>query len=99
MDMIFMFIAVCPTVFVVGYKMKGTVFVWEKALYQFAKWFFGITLFDLIVLYLRGAGDFDFTYLSVQFVLKYMLCSIGAVIFLSGICKLAEAMLRKKDKR
>lgn len=99
MDMIFMFIAVCPAVFVVGYKMKGTAFAWEKALYQFAKWFFGITLIDFIVLYLRGAGNFDFTYLSVQFVLKYMLCSIGAVIFLSGICKLAETIMRKKDKR
>lgn len=98
MDMIFMIVAVCPAIVVVGHKMKGNAFAWEKALFQFAEWFFGITLFDLIVLYLRGAGSFDFTYLSVQFVLKYMMCSIGAVIFLSGICKLAGMLLRKTDK-
>ena len=95
MDIIFMLVAVCPAVAVAGYRMKRAAFAWEKALYSFAKWFFGITLFNFTVLYVRGAGDFGFTYLSVQFVLKYMLCSMGAVIFLAGGRKLAGALFEK----
>lgn len=94
-DILFLLAAVCPAAAAAGREMKGKGFGWEEALVRFAEWFYGITVIDFLVLYLRGAGGFDFSYLTVQFTLKYLLCSLAAAGVLAGL-RLAVGRIRKR---
>lgn len=84
MDLIFLLITICPAAAAAGYECRSR--EGAKAFgMAFAEWFYGITFVNLLLLYVRGWGSFDFTALSVVFLLKYMLSSLaGAAVVWTG---------------
>lgn len=98
MDMLFVLIAACPAVIMAGYEMKGKGASWRGAVFPFARWLYGITFADLLVLYLRGWGSFDFTVLTVQFRIKYMVMSSIAA-FLGFVGKKVLGLFGRARRR
>ena len=78
MDLIFLLIAVCPAAVAAGYECRRREGRRSFGA-AFAEWFYCITFANLVLLYVRGWGSFDFTALSVVFLLKYMLSSVAVV--------------------
>ena len=72
MDLLFVLIAVCPAVILANYDLKGPGFTWKAFVPAFAGWFYGITIVNIIRMYLQGQGSFDFSVLSVSFLTEYM---------------------------
>lgn len=90
MDILFVFVAVCPALLITEYEFKGEgkKLSWQSWLGKAAGWFYVITLFNLLLLYIEGLGSFDFTALSVQFLMQYMISST-IIIFLTKLGKWA----------
>lgn len=80
MELLFVFVAVCPAILAAKNDFRETGVTWKAFIVNFAGWFYGITFINFLLMYLQGMGDFDFTVLSVQFLVVYMLHSIAIVI-------------------
>lgn len=87
MDILFVLVAVCPAAIVSKYELKEK-FRWETFCTKFAGWFYLITFANFLLLYLDGWGSFDFTAVSVQFLLRYMVNS-AILIAVAGLGKWA----------
>ncbi len=81
MDLLFFMIAVCPAVIAAEFGLRKGKRSWKEWILQVAAWFYGITFVNLLILYGRGWDTFCFEFLSVQFLLKYMVCSIFMILF------------------
>lgn len=84
MDLLFVLIAVCPAVILANYDLKGAGFTWKAFLTGFAGWFYGITMVNLIRMYLQGRGSFDFSVLTVSFLSEYMVCSLAVILLVQA---------------
>ncbi len=82
MDLLFFMIAVCPAVIAAGIGFGKEKRSWKAWVLKAAVWFYGITFVNLMMLYARGWGAFRFEFLSVQFLLKYMVCSMFAIVLM-----------------
>lgn len=81
MKMLFFLIAVCPAVLAAGTVCRKERDSWKDFLLRAAGWFYGITFINMMFLYVRGWGTFDFNFLTAQFLFKYMFCSaVSAVL-------------------
>lgn len=92
MKFLFFFIAVCPAALAAGISCMKEGGSWKTFLFKAAGWFYCITFFNMLLLYLRGWGAYDFNFLTVQFLFKYMLCSVLAVL----VCRLAWKESKKE---
>lgn len=103
MEVLFVLIAVCPAWYMVFIDQKKEPFfsIWG-GIARFAEWFYGITFFNLVLLYLRGWKDFAFERISVQFLMKYMISSVVCTVILACgktlIKKYGKESLKKKEK-
>lgn len=80
MKLLFSLILLCPAILAAGYVCRREKSTWKEFLLKAAGWFYGITFMNMMLLYLRGWGGFLFDFISVQFLFKYMLCSIVSVV-------------------
>lgn len=71
----------------------------KKKYFKAAVWFYGITFFNLFLLYVRGWGEYDFRNLSVQFLMKYMISSLLAAVLAGCLVKAGEYAGIWKDIR
>lgn len=70
--------------------------VWDW-LYQYAKYIYAITFFNLIVLMLRGWGSFAFESISVIFAIKYLGLSMVLAVILPWINNKWNIMRNRKS--
>lgn len=96
MDMLFVLIAVCPAAAAAGYECRRKTEGRRAFGIAFARWFYGITFANLGLMYARGWGSFDFTALSVVFLLKYMLSSV-VVMVAAGVVKGMYSRFKKSQ--
>ena len=94
MDILFLLIAVCPAAAAAGYECKAKGEGRRAFGIVFAEWFYSITFANMGLMYLRGWGSFDFTALSVVFLLKYMLSSVAVMVIL-WVVKGVYGLLKK----
>lgn len=94
MDIIFLLIAICPSIVMAKHDLAKEDISWKTYLPRFAEWFYGITFINLFILYYQDWGDFDFSVLSVQFLWNYMLNSTAVVVLVY-----CYRWLRQKIKR
>ncbi len=86
MDILFVFIALCPALLITGYETRKKELSWQAWVGKAATWFFVITFVNLLLLYLAGWGSYDFTGMSVQFLVQYM---SGSMVII-GVVKLGK---------
>lgn len=88
MDLLFALAALCPALLVTGYEASGRDLSWQEWVCKAAGWFYTVTFANFLLLHLDGWGSFDFSVISVQFLVRYM-CSSIAIIFLAKLGKWA----------
>lgn len=88
MDILFVLVTLCPALLVTRYEAGGQKLPWQAWVGKAAGWFYIITFVNFLLLYLEGWGSFDFSVISVQFLVRYM-CSSVVVIFVVKLVKWA----------
>ncbi len=99
MDILFVFIAVCPAVMMAKKDLGQEGITWKTFLPKFSEWFLGITFVNLLLLYVQDWGNFDFSVLSVQFLLNYMINSIAVILLIQCFRFFREHVITKADKQ
>jgi len=88
MDILFVLAALCPALLVTRYEAGGKELSWQAWVGKAAGWFYTVTFVNFLLLHLDGWGSFDFSVISVQFLIRYM-CSSAVIIFLAKLGKWA----------
>lgn len=99
MDILFVCIAVCPAVMMAKKDLGQEAVTWKSFLPKFSEWFLGVTFFNLLLLYVQDWGNFDFSVLTVQFLLRYMINSIAIILLMQCFRFFRGHVIKKADKQ
>lgn len=99
MDILFVLIAVCPAVMMAKKDLGHEGVTFRSILPKFSEWFLGITFINLLLLYVQDWGNFDFSVLTVQFLLNYMLNSMAVILLIQCFRFFREHVIKKADKQ
>ena len=97
MSVLFILIIICPGVIaeeLYRYVSKEEYHT-ERFLVYVAEFALAITWLSMVVLYLRGWGEFAFSCLTVQFLVKYMLISTFFAVAVSVLAGMIARKLRR----
>ncbi len=88
MELLFVLAAVCPALLAAGLESRGKKLPWQEWAGRAAGWFYLVTFANFALLQLEGWGSYDFSAISVQFIVRYM-CSSAVIIGMAGLGKWA----------